>query len=417
MADSPSSQSSSRKAEPQPATFMWQGRDRHGVAQKGEMEAVSSEAVAAALRQKGIIPGRIRKKPQPLFQRRTKVRIHDVVVMTRQLSTMIDAGLPLVDAFNLISRGASNPEVGRVLGQVAEDLQSGQPLQDALGRHPHVFDDLYVAMVRAGEKGGILDTVLDRLATYLEKTEALRAKIKSAMFYPVAVVIVAFLVVVVLMVFVVPKFEEIFAGFGATLPGPTQLVIGMSHWFQANWWLLIGVIAGIYYGFRTAYRRFQRVRYQTDRYLLRLPILGDILLKGAVARMTRTFATLSAAGVPMLEILDTVGSTAGNRVIQEAIENTSEAVSQGQRLSDPLEASGVFPGMVTQMIAIGEESGSLETMLTKIADFYESEVDSAVDGLTDLLEPIIMVVLGVTLGGLVISMYLPIFQMGQAMGG
>jgi len=272
-------------------------------------------------------------------------------------------------------------------------------------------------MVRAGEKGGILDTVLDRLATYLEKTEALRAKIKSAMFYPIAVVIVAFLVVMVLMVFVVPKFEEIFAGFGAELPAPTQLVIGMSHWFQANWWLLFAGIAGVFYGFRTAYRRSARVHYLTDRYLLRLPILGEILLKGAVARMTRTFATLSAAGVPMLEILETVGSTAGNRVIQEAIENTAEAVSQGQRLSDPLEESGVFPGMVTQMIAIGEESGSLETMLTKIADFYESEVDSAVDGLTDLLEPIIMVVLGITLGGLVISMYLPIFQMGQAMGG
>ena len=403
--------------KPEPIEFQWNGRDRQGNMQKGEIEAVSAEAASAALRQKGVIPARVKKKPQPLFQKRDKIKIHDVVVMTRQLSTMIDAGLPLVEAFKLIGKGSENGAMRKVVEQVAADLESGQPLQEALSAHPQVFDELYVNMVRAGEKGGILDTVLDRMATYLEKTEALRAKVKSAMFYPIAVIVVAALVTMVLMVFVIPKFEEIFAGFGTSLPAPTQFVIGLSRDFRSNWYLIFGGIAAFFFFFRAGYRRSERFRYQVDKYILRLPIFGNIALKASVARMTRTFATLSAAGVPMLEILDTVGRTAGNRVIEEAIGNTQQAVEQGQRLSEPLEESGVFPPMVTQMIAIGEESGSLETMLAKIADFYESEVDAAVDGLTDLLEPIIMVVLGVVLGGLVISMYLPIFKMGQAIGG
>ena len=402
---------------PEQVEFQWKGRDRKGRPQKGEIEAVSADAATATLRRKGIIPTKVKKKPQPLFQKKAKIQTNDVVVLTRQLSTMINAGLPLVEAFRLIGRGSDNPAVRKVIGQVAADLESGQPLQDALAQHPDVFDELYVNMVRAGEKGGILDTVLDRMATYLEKTEALRAKVKSAMFYPVAVIVVAFLVTVVLMVFVIPQFEDIFAGFGTALPAPTKLVIGLSRDFRANWYLIFGAIAAAFFAFRTGYRRSDRFRREVDRYVLRLPVLGDIALKASVARMTRTFATLSAAGVPMLEILDTVSRTAGNRIIQEAIQDTQEAVEQGQRLADPLEASGVFPVMVTQMIAIGEESGSLETMLAKIADFYEAEVDAAVDGLTDLLEPVIMVVLGVVLGGLVISMYLPIFKMGQAIGG
>ncbi len=401
---------------PDPVKFQWKGRDRQGRAQKGEIAAVSSEAAAAVLRQKGIIPSRVKKKPQPLFQKKAKIKTHDVVVMTRQLSTMINAGLPLVEAFKLIGKGHDNAAVRKVIDQVASDLETGQPLQEALAAHPQVFDELYVNMVRAGENGGILDTILDRLATYLEKTEALRAKVKSAMFYPVAVIVVAALVTAVLMIFVIPKFEEIFAGFGTTLPAPTQFVIELSRSFRSNWYFVLGGILGAFFAFRAAYRKSEGFHRQVDKYVLQLPVFGDIALKGSVARMTRTFATLSAAGVPMLEILDTVSRTAGNKVVEEALQSTQEAVEQGQRLSDPLEESGVFPVMVTQMIAIGEESGSLETMLAKIADFYEAEVDAAVDGLTDLLEPIIMVVLGVVLGGLIISMYLPIFKMGQAIG-
>ncbi|MFB6259808.1 MAG: type II secretion system F family protein, partial [Thiohalorhabdaceae bacterium] len=387
-----------------------------GRAQKGEIEAVSSEAATAALRQRGIIPSRVKKKPQPLFQKRAKIKTQDIVVMTRQLSTMIDAGLPLVEGFKLIAKGSDNAAMRKVVDQVASDVESGQPLTEALAAHPHVFDELYVNMVRAGEQGGILDTVLDRMATYLEKTEALRAKVKSAMFYPVAVIVVAFLVTTVLMIFVIPKFEEIFSGFGVSLPGPTVFVMEMSRGFRANWYWIFGGIIAAFFAFRTAYRKHEGFRYQVDKYVLRLPVFGDIALKASVARMTRTFATLSAAGVPLLEILDTVSRTAGNKVIQEALQSTQESVEQGQRLSEPMEETGVFPVMVTQMISIGEESGSLETMLAKIADFYEQEVDAAVDGLTDLLEPIIMVVLGVVLGGLVIAMYLPIFKMGQVVG-
>jgi type IV pilus assembly protein PilC len=405
------------KKKPEPVEFQWKGRDRQGRAQKGEIQAVSQEAATASLRQKGIIPSRVKKKPQPLFQKKAKIKTHDVVVMTRQLSTMINAGLPLVEAFKLIAKGSDNAAMRKVVDQVASDLESGQPLQESLAAHPHVFDELYVNMVRAGEKGGILDTVLDRMATYLEKTEALRAKVKSAMFYPVAVIVVAFLVTAVLMVFVIPKFEEIFAGFGTSLPAPTQFVIELSRSFRANWYLIFGGIVVAFFAFRTAYRKSEGFHRQVDKAILKLPVFGEIALKASVARMTRTFATLSAAGVPMLEILDTVSRTAGNRIVEEALRDTQQSVEQGQRLSEPLEESGVFPPMVTQMIAIGEESGSLETMLAKIADFYEQEVDAAVDGLTDLLEPIIMVVLGVVLGGLIIAMYLPIFKMGQAIGG
>lgn len=402
--------------KPEPVEFQWKGKDRQGRSQKGEIEAVSSEAASAALRQKGIIPSRVKKKPQPLFQKKAKIKPQDIVVMTRQLSTMVDAGLPLVEAFKMIGKGNDNAAMRKVINDVASDIESGKPLQDALAAHPHVFDDLYVNMVRAGEQGGILDTVLDRLATYKEKTEALRAKIKSAMFYPVAVIVVAFLVVTVLMIFVIPQFEEIFAGFGVGLPGPTVFVMDLSRSFRSNWYFIFGGIAAFFFAFRTAYRKHEGFHRQVDKYVLQLPILGDIALKGAIARMTRTFATLSAAGVPMLEILDTVSRTAGNKIIEEALQNTQQAVEQGKRLSEPLGDSGVFPVMVTQMIAIGEESGSLETMLAKIADFYEQEVDAAVDGLTDLLEPIIMVFLGVVLGGLVIAMYLPIFKMGQVVG-
>lgn len=408
----------SKAAEkPKQIEFQWKGRDRQGRAQKGEITAASQESATASLRQRGIIPTRVKKKPQPLFQKKAKIQTQDVVVMTRQLSTMINAGLPLVEALKLIAKGNDNAAMRQVVDQVASDLESGQPLQEALAAHPHVFDELYVNMVRAGEKGGILDTVLDRLATYLEKSEALRAKIKSAMFYPIAVIVVSFLVTAVLMVFVIPKFEEIFAGFGTTLPAPTQFVIGLSRDFRTNWYWIIGGIVGFFFAFRAAYRRYPSFERQVDKYVLQLPVFGEIALKGSVARLTRTFATLSAAGVPMLEILDTVSRTAGNKIVQEALQSTQDSVEQGQRLSEPLEESGVFPVMVTQMIAIGEESGSLETMLAKIADFYEAEVDAAVDGLTDLLEPIIMVVLGVVLGGLIIAMYLPIFKMGQAIGG
>ncbi len=398
-------------------TYIWQGRDRQGRTQKGEMESTTAAGVTAALRQRGIIPGRIRKKPQSLFQRNSKIKTQDIVVTTRQLATMVDAGLPLVEAFKLLARGTKKESLRKVLEQVATDLEGGQALQEALSQHPQIFNELYVNMVRAGEKGGILDTVLDRLAVHLEKTEALRGKVKSALFYPVAVIVVAALVTAVLLTFVIPQFQDIFATFEGGLPGPTVMVINLSEGFRSNWyWILGGLFAAIY-AFRLAYRRSERFHYRVDQALLHLPVLGEIVLKGATARMSRTFATLSAAGVPLLEILDTVGRTAGNRVIEKALGESREAVQQGERLTEPLDASEVFPPMVTQMIAIGEETGNLETMLAKIADFYESEVDAAVDGLTDLLEPAIMVVLGVVLGGLIIAMYLPIFQMGQAISG
>ena len=415
MAQQSSRNQKQAQARQELATYNWKGRDRQGRTQTGALEAYSQQAAESAIRKKGLTPVRVKKQPKALFGG-NKIPTHDTVVMTRQLATMIDAGLPLVDAFKLIANGFDNAAMRKTLHYVAEDLESGQPLREALGDQPHVFGELYVNMVHAGEKGGILDTVLNRLATYLEKTEALRGKIKSAMFYPVAVIVVAFLVTAVLMMFVIPQFQEIFAGFGQGLPGPTVFVINLSEGFRANWYWIFGSIIAVFFGFRAAYRRSERFHREVDRYLLRLPVFGPLLRKAAIARLSRTFATLMTAGVPMLDTLDTVARTAGNRIVQEAIQETQEAVEAGQRLSDPLEMTGVFPAMVTQMIAIGEEAGSLETMLSKIADFYEQEVDTAVDGLTDLLEPIIMVILGVVLGGLVIAMYLPIFQMGDVIG-
>lgn len=404
-------------SEPRNATYRWRGHNQAGRTVRGEMEAANADAVGAALRQQGIMPASIRRRAGFGLRRRSRIRNRDLVIVTRQLATLLDAGLPLVEAVGILARDSGNPEMARILSRVEGDLRQGRTLEGSLAAHPAIFDDLYRAMVRAGEKGGVLDTVLERLAGYLEDSEALRAKIASALFYPVAVVVVAVLVTAVIMVFVVPRFEAIFAGFGANLPAATQLVISLSRGLREHWWLLLGVGIAAIFGTRWAYARDGPFRRAVDRQLLRLPLVGNVLLKGAVARTARTFATLNAAGVPMLETLGTVGRTAGNRVVQQAFDQAAEAVNQGQRLSEPLSATGIFPATVIHMIAVGEESGNLETMLAKIADFYEAEVGTAVEGFTRLLEPLIMVILGILLGGLVIALYLPIFRVGEALGG
>lgn len=402
------------------AVFLWEGKDRTGSPQKGELEAENEAAVRQQLRSKRVTPTRVRLKPKGLFAggigggaRQQKITPKDVVIFTRQFATMIDAGLPLVQGLEILSSQQTNKSLKQVLTNIKETVESGSTFADALGKHPKVFDELYVNLVAAGEVGGILDTILNRLSVYMEKIEVLKRKVKGAMLYPIIVMVVAVVVIAILLIFVIPIFEKMFAEFGKELPAFTQMVINLSTWLQ-KWIIPLIVFFGIV-GY--AIKRFygtQRGRALIDDLILKSPVFGDLIRKVAVARFTRTLGTMISSGVPILDGLDIVARTAGNRTIQTAIETTRKSISEGKNIADPLAESGVFPPMVVQMISVGESTGALDAMLSKIADFYDEEVDAAVDALTSMLEPMLMVFLGGTIGALVVAMYLPIFTMAAA---
>ena len=395
--------------------FTWEGKNRKGEVKKGEMEAVNETAVNANLSKQGVISTSVKVKTSETKTIKVKVSTKDLVVFTRQFATMIDAGLPLVQCLDILSSQQENKGFKAVLTQVKGDVESGSTFADALKKHPKVFDNLYVNLVAAGEVGGILDTILNRLAAYIEKAMKLKSQVKGAMVYPISIISIAAVVIVGLLVFVIPIFASMFADFGQALPMPTQIVINMSDFLKA-WWWLIGISAyGAFFGFKKYYatKGGQKV---VDELVLKLPVFGDLLRKVAVAKFTRTLGTMITSGVPIMDGLEIVAKTAGNKTIETAIMKTRESISAGKTISEPLAQSGVFPSMVCQMISVGEATGALDNMLNKIADFYDDEVDSAVDAMTALMEPALMAFLGVAVGGLVIAMYLPIFKLAGAAG-
>ncbi len=392
--------------------YRWRGKTRAGQEQSGEIDVASRNIALISLRRQGLTNIRVRKRPAGIHIFPEKISEKEITVFFRQLATMINAGLPLVQCFELAERGMKNRAMRKLLRNVREGLEDGSPLGQTLQKFPGHFDRLTCSLVEAGEQGGILDSILLRLSTYREKAQSLKAKIKSALAYPAAIIAIAFIVSAILMIFVIPVFGEMFADFGAELPGPTRVAIAISNTFVHYWYVVAGAPVALVFGIRYLHKT-PRGRYHIDKLLLNLPVIGAVLRKAAVARFCRTFSVLAAAGVPIMEGLDTVAKTSGNLVIEQAVLKARESIGQGQTLAAPLEKSGVFPVMVTQMIGIGEETGSLEDMLAKIADFYEEEVDTAVDNMTSLLEPFIMVFLGIVIGGLVIAMYLPIFQMAS----
>lgn len=395
------------------AIFIWKAKNKQGAIQEGELEVANREIATAILRRKGLSGIKVKKKPIEINLFPEKVDDKDISVFFRQLSTMINAGVPLVQCFEMAEKGTDKKALVKLLAEVRQNLEGGNPLGETMRKFPKEFDRLTCALVEAGEQGGILDTILLRLCLYKEKALSLKAKIKSAMVYPIAILAVSFIVTSILMIFVIPVFSDMFSDLGAELPGPTRITMMISDMFVQYWYVVVGAPLALIFSIRAIYRT-PNGHYQLDKLLLALPILGDVLRKASVARFCRTFSTLTAAGVPILEALDTVAETSGNVVIEEVILSSKDSISQGQTLTAPLEASKIFPLMVTQMISIGEQTGSLEDMLAKIADFYEEEVDTAVDNMTQLMEPLIMSFLGVVIGGLVISMYLPIFQMASA---
>lgn len=400
--------------------FKWTGTDRTGRRSKGEITSSTIITARADLLKKGIKTTKLVKKSEgigALMKLGTKVSPQDIALFTRQLATMMKAGVPLVQSFQIVAEGMDNPAMSELILSIRDDVSSGNTLAYAIEQHPRYFDDLFCALIAAGEESGSLETMLDRLATYKEKSEALKAKIKSAMNYPIAVLVVAGVVSGILLVKVVPQFEEIFAGFGAELPEFTQLVVDMSNWMQSYWFVIIGSIAAVYFLYQEAFKRSQKVRDGQDRVMLKVPIFGDILDKSCVARFARTLSTTFAAGVPLVDALESVADAAGNVVYRTAIRQIKEDVSTGIQLNVSMKRQDVFPNMVIQMVSIGEESGALDGMLDKAATYYEEMVDNAVEGLTSLMEPIIMSFLGVVIGGLIIAMYLPIFGMGDAIGG
>jgi type IV pilus assembly protein PilC len=390
--------------------FEWEGKDRNGKAVRGETRAGGEFQVLSALRRQGITPGKVKKRR---MRSGAKIKPKDIAIFTRQLATMMKAGVPLLQAFDIVGRGNANPSVAKLLNDVRTDVETGTSLSAAFRKYPLYFDNLYCNLVEAGEAAGILEALLDRLAIYMEKTEAIKSKIKSALMYPISVMVVAFVVVTVIMIFVIPAFKEVFSSFGADLPAPTLFVIGMSEIFVKFWWLIFGVIGGGLYFFFQAWRRSEKVQIFMDRAMLKLPVFGDLVYKSVIARWTRTLSTMFAAGVPLVEALDSVGGASGNYVFSSATEKIQMEVSSGTSLTAAMTNASIFPNMVLQMCAIGEESGALDHMLGKAADFYEAEVDDMVAGLSSLMEPIIIVFLGTLIGGIVVSMYLPIFKLGQ----
>jgi type IV pilus assembly protein PilC len=390
--------------------FEWEGKDRNGKLVRGELRAAGENQVQAALRRQGVLATKVKKRR---MRSGKAIKPKDIAIFTRQLATMMKAGVPLLQSFDIVGRGNANPSVAKLLNDIRSDVETGTSLSSAFRKFPKYFDNLYCNLVEAGEAAGILEDLLDRLATYMEKTEAIKSKIKSALMYPISVVVVAFVVIAIIMIFVIPAFKEVFSSFGADLPAPTLIVIGISEFFVAYWWLIFGVIGGGTYFFLQAWKRNERVQRVMDRALLRVPIFGTLIEKSCVARWTRTLATMFAAGVPLVEALDSVGGASGNTVYSDATVKVQQEVSTGTSLTTAMTNVNLFPSMVIQMTAIGEESGSIDHMLGKAADFYESEVDDMVAGLSSLMEPIIIVFLGTIIGGIVVSMYLPIFKLGQ----
>ena len=392
-------------------TFTWEGVDKAGRKVQGESDAPSAAYISATLRRQGIKPVKIRKRAKPLFTFRKKVTPKDVAIVTRQMATMIEAGIPIAQALDILARGHDNPSMREVLSTIRQDVEAGTNLSDALAKYPLHFDELYRNLVAAGEQSGTLDDLMDKIAAYKEKIEAIKSKIKSALFYPAAVIVVAFVVTAILMIFVIPQFENLFRSFGSELPTLTQVVVDISEFFQAYWWAIFGALIGGVVFLVYTYKRSAKLQYALDRALLRFPVIGEIVRKATIARFTRTLATMFGAGVPLVEALEAVAGATGNRLYHDATLEIRTSVSTGQQLATAMAASGLFPNMVLQMVAIGEESGELETMLSKVADFYEQEVDDAVAAMSSLIEPLIMIVLGVLIGGMVIAMYLPIFKM------
>ncbi len=390
--------------------FEWEGKDRNGKQVRGETRAGGENQVQAALRRQGVMPTKIKKRRMSAGKR---IRPKDIAIFTRQLATMMKAGVPLLQAFDIVGRGNPNPSVTRLVNDIRTDVETGTSLSVAFRKYPLYFDSLYCNLVEAGEAAGILDQLLDRLAVYMEKTEAMKSKIKSALMYPISVLIVAFVVTAVIMIFVVPSFKEVFSSFGADLPAPTLFVIAVSEIFVKYWWLIFGGIGGGFYFFMQAWRRNKKMQEFMDRVMLKMPIFGVLVDKSSVARWTRTLSTMFAAGVPLVEALDSVGGAAGNSVYEKATLKIQQEVSTGTALTAAMSNANLFPSMVLQMCAIGEESGSIDHMLGKAADFYESEVDDMVAGISSLMEPIIIVILGTVIGGIVVAMYLPIFKLGQ----
>jgi type IV pilus assembly protein PilC len=390
--------------------FDWEGKDKNGKLVRGEMRVGGEAMLNASLRRQGILVTKVKKRR---LSGGRAIKQKDIAIFTRQLSTMMRAGVPLIQSFDIVARGSTNPRMTRMLTDIRSDVETGTSLSSAFRKHPLYFDALYCNLVEAGEAGGILEALLDRLAIYQEKTMAIKNKIKSAMIYPVAVMVVAFIVLAVIMIFVIPAFKDVFSSFGADLPAPTLIVIAMSEFFVKYWYLIFLVIFGGAYVFFESWKRSVKMQKTMDRLLLRVPVFGELVRKSSIARWTRTLSTMFAAGVPLVEALDSVGGASGNAVFQEATEQIQKDVSTGSALTTSMQTTGVFPVMVVQMCAIGEESGSLDQMLGKAAEFYEDEVDEAVKGLSSLLEPFIIVILGVMIGGIVVSMYLPIFKLGQ----
>jgi type IV pilus assembly protein PilC len=390
--------------------FEWEGRDRNGKQVRGETRAAGENQVMASLRRQGVSPTKIKKRKMRSGQ---KIRPKDIAIFTRQLAVMMKAGVPLLQSFDIVGRGNANASVTKLLNDIRLDVETGTSLSAAFRKYPLYFDSLYCNLVEAGEAAGILEGLLDRLATYMEKTEAIKSKIKSALMYPIAVVVVAFVVVSVIMIFVIPAFKEVFTSFGADLPAPTLFVIGLSEIFVKWWWLIFGSIGGGLYFFMQAWRRNVKLQQFMDRLMLKLPVFGDLVFKSVIARWTRTLSTMFAAGVPLVEALDSVGGASGNSVYEMATQRIQQEVSTGTSLTAAMTNASVFPSMVLQMCAIGEESGSIDHMLGKAADFYEAEVDDMVAGLSSLMEPVIIVFLGTIIGGIVVSMYLPIFKLGS----
>ena len=390
--------------------FEWEGKDRNGKQVRGEVRAGGENQVKASLRRQGVLPTKIKKRR---MRSGKTIKPKDLAIFTRQLATMMKAGVPLLQAFDIVGRGNPNPSVTKLLNDIRNDVETGTSLSVAFRKFPLYFDNLYCNLIEAGEAAGILDQLLDRLAVYMEKTEAIKSKIKSALMYPISVLIVAFVVTAVIMIFVVPAFKEVFSNFGADLPAPTLAVIAISEIFVKYWWLIFGSMGGGFYFFMQAWRRNEKMQHVMDRIMLKMPIFGVLVDKSCVARWTRTLSTMFAAGVPLVEALDSVGGASGNSVYTLATKKIQQEVSTGTALTVAMTNANLFPSMVLQMCSIGEESGSIDHMLGKAADFYEAEVDDMVAGISSLMEPIIIVILGTVIGGIVVAMYLPIFKLGQ----
>ncbi len=394
--------------------YTWVGRDAKGRTVRGEQEAPNQAYVKAVLRRQGVKPQKVRKQPKPLFEFKTKIKAKDISIFSRQLSTMISAGIPVASAINSMSRAHSNPAMRELLTKIRQDVESGNNLSDAMAKHPDQFDELFTSLVGAGERSGTLDTLLDKIALYKEKLEAIKGKIKSAMFYPAAVIVVSFIVTAILMIFVIPAFEELFQGFGADLPALTRSVVNLSEFFQKYWAIIFGVFFGSIFILIKSYKKSEKARHKLDALVLKLPVLGELMKKAAIARFSRTLGTMFGAGVPIIDALEAVSGATGNSVYTAATREIQKQVTSGQQLVVAMESTKVFPSMVIQMVGTGEETGELEVMLEKIADFYEGEVDDAVAALSSLIEPFIIVFLGGLIGTMVIAMYLPIFKMAAA---